>query len=165
MCVCADGKSLRRHIHLPFGVCNCMCSSQRSALTRDLCTSDNAVCLCVCACVREQTVRSQDLASIFRYCSCNCMCQMAWLCSALTSDLFISDNTLCVYMCVRVQVVRSQDLGSIFHCCLCNCMCGEWLGGAQLRQKLTNDCAHVMKCDGAGLLQHPARKFPLALTH
>ena len=32
------------------------------------------VCVFVCVCVREQLVRSQDLASIFRYCSCNCMC-------------------------------------------------------------------------------------------
>ena len=41
----------------------------------------------MCVCVREQPVRSQDLASIFRCCSCNCMCGVAWRCSALTRAL------------------------------------------------------------------------------
>ena len=44
--------------------------------------------------------------------------------SALTRDLFISDNAVCVCVCVRVQPVRSQDLGLIFFCGSCNCMRG-----------------------------------------
>ena len=46
------------------------------------------------------------------------------------------------------------------------CSCAHvWLGGAQLRQKLTIDCAHAMNCDGACLLQPSVGKFPFAFTH
>ena len=43
--------------------------------------------------------------------------------------------------------------------------CAELLGVAQLRQKLTNDCAHTMKRHGACLLQRSGRKSPSTLTH
>ena len=60
--------------------------------------------------------------------------------SALTRDLFISDNAVCVCACLRVQTVRSQDLGLIFFCGSCNCM--RWSGLALLSDANVNapDC-------------------------